>query len=70
MVDGNQLLTPLAHLSLRSEELFGGNFVGSMVVRRNVAEPIDTRRNTGFTASDQTATFGGIGFASVRDDVK
>ena len=70
MVDGNQLLSPLAHLSLRSEELFGSDFVGSVVVRRDVAEPIDTRRNTDFTASDQTATFGRVGFASVRDDVK
>jgi hypothetical protein len=70
MVDGNQLLSPLAHLSLRSEEFFGGDFVGDVAVRRDVAELVYSFRETTFGPTDQSAALSRIGFTGMCNDFR
>lgn len=69
MVDGNQLLSPLAHLSLRREEFFGGDFVRDVVVKRDVAELVDSFGEKAFGSTDQSAAFSRIGFTGMCNDV-
>ncbi len=67
MVNGEQFLAALAHLSLRSEEVFRGCFVADFGLGGHVAKTI---KSVGFgfrSAADQAATFSRHSFAGMID---
>jgi hypothetical protein len=69
MIDGQQLLAALAHFSLSGEEIFRGRFISHPWVSRKIAQAVDALSHAAFSAADEAATFVGIGFARMRDDV-
>jgi hypothetical protein len=67
VIDCEQFLAPLAHLSLGGEKVFGRRFVSVFGVPGDVSEAIDRAGVLRVAAADEAAAFGWSEFASMSN---
>ena len=68
MINGQQMLTALAHCALSRKEIFRRGFITYQRVMSYITQAIDALSNA-FRAAQQAAAFTGAGFAGMRDDL-
>src|SRR6266542_1588598 len=68
MIYRQELLAPLAYLTLGAKEILWRCFVGNLLIFRYVAQPINTRDPSSLGPSQQPAAFGRVRLASMCED--
>src|SRR2546422_2514336 len=69
VIDGQQLLSTLAHQPLRSEQLFRRCFIGDQWIARDIRELIDAFGFTLVEAADQATAFSRIALAGLCENL-
>ena len=69
MIDGQEFFTAVAHLALRSEEIFGSRFVRDDFVGSEVAQGINAFCDAVVCTANHPATFGRRGREGVRKNL-